>query len=533
MAEVERRYGFAPPLLPDYKALVGDTSDNIKGVPGIGEKTASQLVAKFGPLEEMLARIDEVQPKRAQEALREHAEQARQSKRLATIVVNLPMTLDLERCRAGDYDPAVVKDLFRELEFRSLMAKLPDPLAERAGPPAEPIGDAPEWEVVRDEAALQALVERLRGHAFAIDTEANSLDPVSAGLVGISLANSPSLGYYLPIGHRDGSPQLDLPTIQRVLGPLLADAAQPKIAHHAKYDLLLLERHGLPTPGITFDTMIAAYLLGHSSVGLKDLAFRELGREMVHIEELIGRGKTQITMADVPVEQTAAYAADDACCTFALGDLLRPRLEERGLMPLLTDIEMPLVPVLARMETWGVAVDCDYLLDLSKRLEMQIKQLEERIHALAGHPFNINSTQQLSTVLFEELGLRGGRRTTKGYSTASEVLEGIADSHEIVAEVLAYRQLVKLKGTYVDSLPATSTRPPGAFTPRTARRRPPPAGSRRSTRTSRTSRSGRSSAARCAGPSSPIGGRSGGSAARSCGWSASTTRRSSCAFWPT
>jgi DNA polymerase-1 len=295
----------------------------------------------------------------------------------------------------------------------------------------------------------------LRGHAFAIDTEADGLDPVSAGLVGISMADSPSLGYYLPVGHRDGSPQLDLSTVQRVLGPLLADPAQPKIAHHAKYDLLLLERHDLPTLGVGFDTMIAAYLLGHSSVGLKDLAFRELGREMVHIEELIGRGKAQITMAEVPVEQAAAYAADDACCTFALGDLLRPRLEERGLMSLLTDIEMPLVPVLARMETWGVAVDCDYLLELSKRLDVQIKQLEERIHGLAGHPFNINSTQQLSTVLFEELGLRGGRRTTKGYSTASEVLEGIAGSHEIVGEVLAYRQLVKLKGTYVDSLPAT------------------------------------------------------------------------------
>jgi DNA polymerase-1 len=452
VAEVERRYGFPPRLLPDYKALLGDASDNIPGVPGIGEKTAKQLVAQFGPLEEILAHIDQVTPKRAQEALRKYAEQARQSKRLATIVTDLPVTLDLERCRARDYDRAKVKALFRDLEFRSLMNRLPEPLMA-AGPAGGP-GAAAEWQVIRDADGLRALVERLRGRPFALDTEGDGLDPITAGLVGISLADSPARGAYLPVGHRDGSPQLDLATVRAELGPLLADPAQPKVAHHAKFDLLMLERHGLPVQGFTFDTMIAAYLLGASSVGLKDLAFTELGREMVPIEELIGRGKHQITMAQVPVEQAAAYAVDDACCTYALVDRLRPKLAERGLTRLLDEVELPLVPVLARMERWGIAVDIDYLRELSKRLEAEIRQLEARIHALAGHPFNINSTQQLGVVLFEELGLKGGRRTSKGYSTASEVLEALAGSHEIVGQVLSYRQLVKLKGTYVDSLPA-------------------------------------------------------------------------------
>jgi DNA polymerase I len=456
VAEVERRYGFAPPLLPDFKALMGDPSDNIPGVPGIGEKTAKALVGQFGSLEQMLARLDEVQPKRARELLQQHRELAEMSKRLATIHTDIPVTLELERCRTHDFDRTVVARLFSELEFRSLLNKLPAAHgAATAGADGHlPSGAAAEHEVVRDEAGLRALVERLRGRPFAIDTEADALDPIFGRLVGISVANEEGRGVYIPIGHEDGTPQLDLATVRAVLGPLLADPAQPKVAHHAKFDLLLLEGHGLPVQGLTFDTMIAAYLLGTSSVGLKDLAFHELRHEMTPIEELIGRGKQQITMARVPVERAAPYAADDARCTHALVGRLRPRLEERGLLRLLDEVEMPLVPVLAGMERWGVAVDIDYLHVLAARLEAEIKRLEAHIHELARRPFNINSTQQLGVVLFDELGLRGGRKTTKGFSTASEVLEGLIESHAIVGAVLGYRQLVKLKGTYVDNLPA-------------------------------------------------------------------------------
>ncbi|MCC6628448.1 MAG: DNA polymerase I [Chloroflexi bacterium] len=449
-AEVMARYGFSPALLPDYKALTGDTSDNIPGVPGIGDKTAKALITAYGPLEAVLDHVDDVTPKRAQAALREHAELARRSKRLATIVTDLPIVLELERCHARDFDRERVVRLFRELEFRSLLARLPD--STRAAAPVAATA-AGTHEVVRTEAALVDLVARLRGQPFAVDTEADALDPINAALVGISLAHEAGHGYYLPVGHRDGSPQLSLDAVRRHLGPLLADSAQPKIAHHAKYDLLVLENAGITLAGVSFDTMIAAYLLGASSVGLKDLAFKELGREMVPIEELIGRGKSQITMAEVATERAAAYAADDACCTMGLAEVLAPRLDERGLRRLMDEIEMPLVPVLARIERWGVAVDVDYLQELAKLLELQIRQLEARIHALAGHPFNINSPQQLSRVLFEELGLKGGRKTATGFSTASEILEALAPSHEIVSEVLGYRQLVKLKGTYVDSLP--------------------------------------------------------------------------------
>ena len=220
----------------------------------------------------------------------------------------------------------------------------------------------------------------------------------------------------------------------------------------------VLARAGLDAPGHAFDTMLESYVLNPtgSRHDMDTLAARHLGVTTIKYEQVAGKGSKQIGFNQVALDVALAYAAEDADITLRLHQALWPQLAaEPALRAVFEQIEMPLVPVLARMETWGVAVDCDYLLELSKRLDMQIKQLEERIHALAGHPFNINSTQQLGTVLFEELGLRGGRRTTKGYSTASEVLEGISGSHEIVGEVLTYRQLVKLKGTYVDSLPAT------------------------------------------------------------------------------
>ena len=455
--EVERRYDFTPERLPDYKALVGDTSDNIPGVPGIGDKTARLLVAQFGALEEMLARVDEVQPARVQKALRENAEQAIQSKRLATIVTDLPVALEIERCRARDFDRAAVVRLFRDLEFRSLLAKVPEPLADATATPTDTT-DAPAevgHEVIRDLDGLRALVERLRGQPFALDTETGSLDVIQAELVGVSVAGSATLGSYIPLGHQEDGPQLTLADVQAVLGPLLADPAQPKLAHHAKYDLLVLERHGLPVQGLTFDTMLAAYLLGAASVGLKDLAFRELGREMTAIEDLIGRGKNQLSMAHVPIDQAAPYAAADATSTYALSGPLSAQLEARGLRRLLDEVELPLVPVLAAMERHGVRLDVPYMAEFSGQVEAQLRALEERVYELAGHAFNINSTQQLGTVLFDELGLKGGRRTQKGFSTASEVLEPLVGSHEIVRAVLNYRQLVKLKGTYIDSLPAT------------------------------------------------------------------------------
>jgi DNA polymerase-1 len=451
-AAVRARFGFDPPLIPDYKALVGDTSDNIPGVPTIGEKTAKTLIAAHGPLEAIYEHRDQLKPK-ARQALEEHYEAALQSKHLATIRRDLDLALELAE-REGGFDRARVLDLFRELEFRTLASRVPQPWAAD-GPPAPP-PQAVEYAAVAvtDRAALTTLVAELRaGRPFAVDVESTALDPVRADLVGIAIATDAAHSYYIPVAHREG-PQLDLATVRAALGPILADEALPKCAHHGKYDLIVLRRAGIELRGVAFDTMIAAYLLGESAVGLKELAFTRLGVEMEPIEALIGRGRAQITMDEVDIPRAAAYAGADVHVTYRLAEAFAPELRERGLEHVFRAIELPLVPVLAAMELTGIALDAEYLRGLSDKITETLAEREREIHRLAGHEFNINSTQQLAKVLFEELGLKGTRRTQTGYSTNVDVLEELRDKHPIVNAVLEYRQLGKLKSTYVDSLPA-------------------------------------------------------------------------------
>ena len=458
-AAVRERYGFDPQLMPDYKALVGDSSDNIPGVPKIGAKTASALIARFGPLEAIREHLDEVKPPIARQSLEEHYEAALASKHLATIVRDLDLPLELDE-REGGFDREEVMRLFQELEFRTLVPRVPHPWSPDAEPDQEPSGGGipqPEYttETIADRAALDALVAELRrGQSFAIDTESTSLEPVRAGLVGIAVATGPDRSYYLPVGHREGE-QLDLATVKEALGPLLADESLPKYAHHYKYDLIVLQRAGMELRGVVCDTMIAAYLFGESTVGLKDLAFTRLGLEMQPIEELIGRGRAQITMDEVDIPRTAAYAGADVHATYRLVEPLMAGLRERGLEKILAELELPLVPVLADMELTGIALDVEHLKGLSERMAGILAERERQIHELAGHPFNINSTQQLAKVLFEELKLPTRRRTQSGgYSTNQEVLEELRAQHQIVEAVLEYRQLGKLKSTYVDALPA-------------------------------------------------------------------------------
>lgn len=454
VAAVYERYGFAPERIPDYKALVGDSSDNIAGVPGIGEKTAKALLARFGSLEAIREHLDEVKPPRARAALEEHFQTALASRHLATIVRDLDIELNLAE-REGDFDREEVLRLFQELEFRTLVSRVPRPWSPGATPPPAP-AKQPEYTttVVADEEQLAALVAEIRrGEPFAVDVESTGLDPVRADLVGIAIATGPDRGVYLPVGHREG-PRLDLRAVQAALGPVLSDPNLPKYVHHGKYDLIVLRRAGIELRGVTFDTMIAAYLLGESAVGLKELAFTRLGLEMTPIEELIGRGRNQITMDEVDVQRAADYAGADVHVTYRLVEPFAKELEERDLEAVFTTLELPLVPVLAAMELTGVALDGDYLRALSKRLTAVLHEREREIYELAGHEFNINSTQQLAKVLFEELKLPTRRRTqTGGYSTNQEVLEELRDKHEIVAAVLEYRQLGKLKSTYVDALP--------------------------------------------------------------------------------
>jgi DNA polymerase-1 len=479
---VVERYGLQPAQLIDFKALKGDASDNIPGVPGIGEKTATELLQKFGSIDRLLAHVDELKPK-VSASLRESADQVIQARRLVTIVTDAPVRLDLDHARADGYDPGALDSLMRELEFRIPPHELPPRRAVAPATPAQlamfadgqatleavsqpmPTTDSPledeslggEHHVVSAD-ELPEFAERLRtSGGFALDTETSDLGPLRSELVGISVALQPGQGYYLPIGHRgEGEPTIPLGIAKDILGPIFADPVVPKLGHNLKYDVLALAQAGMPVEGISFDTMIARYLLqsNERSLGLKDVAFFELGIKMTEISELIGKGKSQVSMADVPVEKVAPYAAADADVTLRLAHRFDKRLREVGLWDLFSRVEMPLVPVLARMEQAGVAIDVPFLKQMSAELGERIGVLQGQIHDLANHPFNLNSTQQLAKVLYEELGLAPSRKgQSGGYSTDADTLEELRHEHPIIPLILDYRQLVKLKGTYVDALP--------------------------------------------------------------------------------
>lgn len=450
-AAVVERYGFGPEFVPDYKALVGDTSDNIPGVPGIGDKTARALIATFGSIENIYDHLEDVSPTRAQNALRGQRDRALQSKHLATIVRDLDIELDPAVARMGAFDRERVVQLLRELEIRSLLNRIPDTTA----PSAPPADERPpsNRRTITTVAELDQFIERIRTvGSFAIDVETTSTDPMTADLVGISIAVSPFESAYIPVGHRDGD-QLSLGLVADRLRPILADPSIAGIAHHSKYDLTVLDRSGIPVENVRFDTMLAAYLLNEKSVGLKDLAFSRIGVEMTEIASLIGSGRNQRTMDEVAIADASDYACADVEMTFALRDIFEPELELRGLHHLMQDVEMPLIPVLSRMERTGVAIDVDYLSEFSSEISERLRAVEAEIYRHAGQSFNINSTKQLATILFEELKLPSGKRTKTGYSVDQQVLENLRNEHPLVDLILEHRTLGKLLSTYVDALP--------------------------------------------------------------------------------
>ena len=595
--EVKNRYtGVEPRQLPDFKGLVGDTSDNIPGVPGIGEKTASKLITSYGSLENVLEHVDELKPKE-QRLLREHAEQARQSKYLATIVRDVPVQLDLEAARTGQANREKVLSIFRQLEFRTLIDRAlrlfgeeattetqpaiapalgtdlsgtapidrPGVGNEAAATPnmpgitiledeeedlllAAPLGIVPimvpplpptttaesansvpftiapmrqeeaqntgetgvvETEAVEEPTQLSLFemalpqpetVRRLRmpgltpsaprlieeptdlttstmivnseealdvlitsmyaAGGFALDTETTSEDPWHAELVGISLATAPGEAYYIPVGHvsplnsEDTTPQLPLKYVLEHLKPIMEDAKVKKYLHNAKYDMEILSRNGIQLRGLAFDTMLGAYLTdpGRRGLGLKDQAFQRLGHVMTPITDLIGTGSKTISMSQVPVRLAADYAGADADMTLRLVEPIRSELERHSLMDLYNNIELPLIPVLMQMEMYGVALDASFLREFDMRLSEQIAALETQIYDSVGHHFNINSTRQLGEILFGELKLPAGKKTKTGYSVSADVIEGLRGKHPMVDYLLEYRQLAKLKSTYVDGL---------------------------------------------------------------------------------
>jgi DNA polymerase-1 len=473
------KFGVRPDQVVDYKAIVGDKSDNIPGVPGVGEKTALGLLEKFGTLDEIYAHLDEVET-RWRARLEDGKASAWLSRDLATIRTDLPVNLDLEHARANQLDAAALTAFFTELEFRSLLKKVPEltgqtppaaayrpgqqmslfgqaaPVIASAAPPANL-----DVQVVDTPAALDALVAELdKAELIAFDTETTSTNEMQAELVGISLAVRERQGYYIPVGHKNG-PNLPLAQVIEALRAPLTNPRIGKVAHNAKYDYIVLARHGVKVAPLAFDTMIAEFVVdpGSRNLGLKNLSEARLGEGMTHIEDLIGKGKNQASMADVNVQSAAAYAAADAETVLRLVPLLKADLGRVGGMKLLDEIEMPLITVLADMEMEGILIDLPFFAAMSQELETRLNEIARQVYQSVGQEFNLNSTQQLSNILFNRLRLEPperGKKTASGhYSTSAGVLETLRGKHEVVDWILEHRELSKLKSTYVDALPAT------------------------------------------------------------------------------
>ena len=473
--DVEAALGVRPSQVVDYKALMGDPSDNIPGVRGVGKKTAVMLLQRYGDLDAIYAHLDELKPG-LRNKLMQDREMAYLSRKLATIVTDLDVPFDLQAARADKFDPAAAQALFRQLEFRSLLKRLNhlksrhlhtagrggEQLSLFAGAvptPAAAKADGLDVQVIDTAEALEKLVAvLLQAEVIAVDTETTSTDQMRAELVGISLAVDERRGYYVPVGHRRGQ-QLPLQAVLTALRPPLAEARIPKAGHNIKYDYVVLARYGLKISPLGFDTMIAEWLTNPDSrnLGLKNLAWVRLGREMTGIDALIGKGKKQISMAEVSIEEAARYAADDAVVVLQLMPQLQDALDGAGATPLFEEIEMPLIPVLAAMEMNGIALDMDFLERMSAELLERMRTIEEQIYQAVGGTFNLNSPKQLSEALFDRLKLRppaGIRRTSSGYfSTAAGVLETLRDQHPVIQWVLEYRELSKLRSTYVEALP--------------------------------------------------------------------------------
>jgi DNA polymerase-1 len=449
MQDIAAANGVSPPQMIDVMGLSGDTADNVPGVPGIGPKTALKLIQSYQSLEGVYAHIEEIKGAKQRENLLAFKDQALLSRDLVTICTEAPIAFDPEVYRASTPDEAKLAAICQTYEFRQLQ--------QRFTAPTE--GPAKHYHGIMDAEALAQLVAQLaRADRVALDTETTSQDPMRAELVGLSFAIAPHEAYYIPCGHRYlGAPsQMACTDVLATLKPILENPAIAKIGQNIKYDWMVLSRHGIDLQGVRFDTMVASYLLNPSkrSHSLDQIAMDFLGHKTITYAEVVGKGSKKAGFEAVPVEQAIPYAAEDADITLMAYEALRPQLEELGLMDLFDTVEMPLVPVLLRMEMAGITVDQDRLRELSKSFAAQLEALETSIHALAGEPFNIKSSQQLGRILFEKLALPVQKKTKKktGYSTDVGVLTTLAEHHELPALVLRHRGLAKLKSTYVDAL---------------------------------------------------------------------------------
>jgi len=486
--DVIRKLGVRPNQVVDYKAIVGDASDNIPGVKGVGEKTAVSLLEKFGTLDGVYQNLAQVE-KRWQGKLEASKESAYMSYDLARIRTDLKMDFDLEHAKVQAFDGTALAEFFQAMEFRTLLSKVPalssgQPASGSVASPVASVKPAktksgqfamftnePQVVTPAKESKIEVIVvdtpEKLddlakqlsKAKVISFDTETTSTEEVQAEIVGISLSVKAGQAFYIPIGHTSGN-NLPLKKVIAALTPAMTDPKIGKVAHNAKYDYIVLTRHGLTVSPLTFDTMLAEFIIDPSSrnLGLKNLVLDRLGEEMTHIEALIGKGKNQISMADVSIESVAPYAAADAETVMRLMPLLQKDLERVSGTKLLAEIDLPLTPVLADMEMAGIMIDLPFFQKMSDELAQRMAEIEKRVFESVGKPFNLNSTQQLSDVLFIHLGLTPpdkGKKTVSGhYSTSADVLEMLRGKHPVVDMILENRELSKLKSTYVDALPA-------------------------------------------------------------------------------
>ncbi|MFW6107512.1 MAG: DNA polymerase I [bacterium] len=459
---VEKKLGVPPEKVVDVLGLMGDSSDNIPGVPGIGPKTAVQLVETYGSLEAAVEHASEIKAKRVREGLEAKADEARLSKELVTLDTGVPVEFDAEGFGRREPDARRVLELFEELEFQSLMGKVE--------PPGDEQEDATAYRIVRSPKEFDALVARLEeAEELALDLETTSQSPMEAEIVGLSFAVREREAWYVPaypqaplVEEGDGLFDRQASQLEAILDrlrPVLENPGKAKGGQNIKYDAIVLANHGVELRGIAFDTMVESYLLAPAQRqhNLDLLALKHLNYKKIPTTDLIGKGKDQISMRQVPVEQVGPYACEDADIALRLHRIFVPQLRERGLEELYRQVEVPLVGVLADMERRGVRVDLELLAELSADFQERIDALAREIHELAGEEFNINSTQQLGAVLFEKMEIQKGRnvrvrRTKTGYATSVGALEPYAEE-PIVGRLLEYRTLTKLKNTYVDAFP--------------------------------------------------------------------------------
>jgi len=452
------RWGFSPPFMTDFKALRGDTSDNIPGIKGVGDKTAANLIRQFGPVEEIFARLDEISSKSVRGKLEGKREEALESKELVTIRTDVECGFNFDACEATDYDREKVVAFFRELEFRSLIERLPEAAGDGEAEPAAEEAEPGEYANVTDEARLRELAATLHDSGgFALGALSTTGDTAHPLLLGLAFATEPGRAWYVPIGHapRLDSPseQLSIETVREVLGPLLADASLPKTAYGAKYLLHQFSRAGMPLRGVTHEASLMAFLLGETSQALENLVNERLGVELRPLKALTGTGRKATPLAQVDPESAGELACQQVDLLLQVLPGLEAQLRERGQWELYEEMELPLMPVLAEMEAVGVGIDTGVLRDISDSLIGDIEAAEKAVHDHVGREFNIGSPQQLSDVLFGELKLPPTRRTKQGYSTDQRALEGLRESHPIINTIFEYRQLTKLKSTYLDALP--------------------------------------------------------------------------------